>query len=348
MSGSEVNVLANRHRIDEARLDEFLRRNLSGFGGLTGLTQFRGGQSNPTYVIETQHLRYVLRKQPPGDLLPSAHAIDREYRVQRALGSGPVPVPRMLLYGDDPAIIGTPFYVMEHLEGRVFRDPRLPGLAASQRTAVYAAMAKTLADLHATDLLQAQLGDLGRHGGYFARQLRRWTSQYDGLVSTRDPDMDRMIVWLEGKLPASEATTLIHGDYRLENLIYHPGEPRIIGVLDWELTTLGDPLADLAYNCLPYHVSLFTQPGFEGNVPQGIPDEAGYRALYEAAGGQAIDGRNWQYALVFSIFRLAAISAGIYQRSRSGSASSENASRFMEIFRLLVDAGHRIMAGRPA
>jgi aminoglycoside phosphotransferase (APT) family kinase protein len=333
------------HLIDTARLETCLSGAIAGFKGPLQLRQYAGGQSNPTYQLITPQKRYVLRKKPPGKLLESAHAIDREYRIMAALDPLGLPVAKPRVYCDDASIIGTPFYVMDHLDGRVFRDPRLPDLSAEERSAIYRDMVEVLAKLHAVDPEKAGLGDYGRIGGYAERQLKRWTGQYRDSGLTDIASMEFLIEWLPAHLPSEPETTIAHGDFRLENLVIHATEPRVIGILDWELSTLGDPLADLAYNCMVYRMSIPMQPGFEGRVPDGIPSEADYVETYRALTGRSVGPEAWRFYMAFSLFRLAAISAGIYIRGKRGSATSSDAHEFLDHARTIADAGARAARG---
>ncbi|MBV8535556.1 MAG: phosphotransferase family protein, partial [Alphaproteobacteria bacterium] len=285
MSGAEDLIpVREAHRFDEARLATYLREHLPGCGGALTVRQFQGGQSNPTFLIEADGRRWVLRKKPPGKLLPSAHMVEREYRVIRALADTGVPVPTARVLCEDSGIIGTAFYVMDHVEGRVFTDPTLPGLTPAARSGVYRAMAETLARLHAVDWRAVGLADYGRPENYIARQIARWSKQYEASKTGDIRAMDRLTEWLPSHIPVREETTLAHGDYRLGNLIFHPDEPRVVAVLDWELSTLGHPLADLGYNCMLYHLpaDLPTVRGFGDTdlAALGIPDERQYVAIY--------------------------------------------------------------------
>jgi len=333
------------HAIDGEQLAAYLARAVDGFAGPLEIRQYAGGQSNPTYQLITPSRRYVLRKKPPGTLLASAHAIDREYRIMAALHPRGLPVARPHVYCDDAAVIGTPFYVMDHLDGRVFRDPRLPDLAPGERSAIYRDMVEVLARLHAVDPAGAGLGDFGRIGGYAERQIKRWTGQYRESGLTDVEPMDFLMEWLPAHLPAAPETTIAHGDYRLENLVFHATEPRVIGILDWELSTLGDPLADLAYNCMVYRMSIPMQPGFEGRVPDGIPSEADYVDQYRVLTGRSVGEDSWRFYMAFSLFRLAAISAGIYIRGKRGSATSSDAHEFLGHARTIAEAGVRAARG---
>ena len=290
--------------------------------------QFQGGASNPTFLLTTQGasgpLRYVLRKKPPGVLLASAHQVDREYRIMKALGGTGVPVPVMRVLCDDADIIGTSFYVMDYLEGRVFREATLPDQTPAERAAIYDELNATLAKLHQVDYEAVGLGDYGRPSGYFERQVSRWTQQYRGAETEPCPAMEELISILPARLPKDPSVSIAHGDYRLENVMFHPTEPRLIAVLDWELSTIGHPLADVGYNCFMWHND---SPGWGSLLgvdfaATGIPTEADYVSAYCRRTGRAgIDDLNFYIA--FGAFRLASISQGVYRRVLSGSVASE-------------------------
>lgn len=318
-----VPVLA-QHRFDEARLAAYLAGRVPG-GGALRVRQFQGGQSNPTFSIQTDSGRLVLRKKPPGPLLPSAHAVDREVRVLRALEGSAVPVPRVLLFCEDESVIGTPFYVMEHVAGRVFTDRTLPGCEPAERAAIYGDMVRVLAALHEVDWRAAGLEGFGKPQGYVARQVRRWTGQYLDSKVEDCPEMDRLAAWLAALPPPADEAAIAHGDYRLGNLVLHPTEPRVVAVLDWELATLGHPLADLAYNCLVYHLPAAAdglEPGAAAAL--GLPTEAEYVAAYcERTGRDGAPGL--EALIVFSMFRLAAILVGVLRRALDGNAADAGA-----------------------
>lgn len=313
------------HHFDEAALAEYLARHLSGFRGPLGLRQFEGGQSNPTFLLEAASGRYVLRKKPPGHLLPSAHQIEREYRIMTALASSGVPVPPTRLLCRDEAPLGTPFFVMDFVPGRVFRHPRLPGVTPGDRRAMYDDMVNVLARLHGVSVEAVGLGDFGRPGNYYARQIDRWSRQYLAAQTDALPAMDQLMAWLPAHVPEDDETTIVHGDFRVENLLFHPTEPRIVAVVDWELSTLGHPLADLAYNCLTWHLS----PELLGRADtaaddSGMPDEQTYVAAYCRRTGRTVGG-HWPFYLAFSMFRLASILQGVYARGLQGNAASTHA-----------------------
>ena len=309
-----------------AKLDGYLRGAL-GVHGEMRIEQVAGGQSNPTYYVTYDDRRLVLRKQP-AQVLPSAHAVDREYRVLRALAHSGVPVPPAILYCDDRSVVGTHFYVMERLDGRVLSDVTLPGLEPAERAAMYDAMVETLAALHALDPAAVGLADFGKPGNYFARQIGRWTKQWE-LSRTRDvPDLDLLAAWLPANIPQGDETRIAHGDYRLGNLLFHPTEPRVIGVLDWELSTLGHPLADVAYNCIAWHMGtgdLGPARGLMGLdlASLGIPSEHAYVARYCALTGREPIGA---FHLAFALFRSAVIFEGIAARAQSGHAVAADAA----------------------
>jgi aminoglycoside phosphotransferase (APT) family kinase protein len=328
MSDVEVTAVRAGHEFDIDRLSAYLAKHLEGFRPPLRVRQFRGGQSNPTFLLEAGDARYVLRKKPNGDLLPSAHMIEREYRITHALSTTGVPVVRQRLLCEDAGIVGTPFYVMDFVAGRVFRDPALPGMAPAERRAVYNAMCDAMARLHAVDYRAIGLETFGKSSGYLARQIALWTKQYQTTKADPIPAMDELIAWLPANQPKDERTTIAHGDFRLENLMFHPTEPRVLGILDWELATLGHPLADLAYNCMIWHLGPDTPNlgGLAGRDLQasGIPSEAEYLARYAASAGLARI-EDYPFFLAFAFFRFAAIAQGIMFRFLAGNASAPNA-----------------------
>jgi len=306
-----------------------------------------GGQSNPTYLVDDGTQRFVLRKKPPGALLASAHAIDREYRVMSALEGSDVPVPRMLGYCDDTSIVGTPFYLMEFLVGRVLMDPSLPGMQPDERGAVYREMNRVVAALHRIDFRTKGLGDYGKPGRYVARQIDRWSHQCRESVLAVPPALGQLMAWLPQNVPADEETTLVHGDYRLDNLVFHPTEPRVIGVLDWELSTLGHPLADFSYHCMSWHIVPAGGHGARGiggldHAALGIPSERDYVRRYcERTGRGNPDAvmADWNFYLAYNLFRAAGIAQGIMKRVQDGTAASLHAVEAGKKARPMAESG---------
>ena len=317
---------AERDDLPLGRLERWMRDHLDGFRGPLAAERFEGGQSNPTYKLVAATGTYVLRRRPFGDLLPSAHAVDREYRVMRALAHTAVPVPRVYTLCEDDAIVGSTFYVMEFLDGRVFWDQRLPGLTPAERRAVFDSMNAVIAALHSVSYIAVALGEFGRSGNYMARQLRRWSMQYKASATESQPAMDSLIEWLQRHLPPEGEVRIVHGDYRMDNLIFHKTEPRVIGVLDWELSTIGDPLADFAYHAMSWRVTPELFRGLAGIdfAGLGIPREEEYVANYcrRTGCGPIAD---WDFYIVYSLFRLAAIMQGIAKRAIIGTAASQEA-----------------------
>jgi aminoglycoside phosphotransferase (APT) family kinase protein len=317
-------VRAN-NRFDPERLRAWLAPRIDGLIGPLVIRQFTRGASNPTFLITAgDGRRFVLRKKPPGQLLASAHQVDREFRVMSALGATGFPVPAMRVLCEDEAVLGQAFYVMDFLEGRIFRDARMPGLERAQRAALYDDLNATLARLHQVDWRAAGLADYGRPGNYFERQVGRWTRQYRGAETEVIADMERLVAALPARIPADDTVTIAHGDYRPENVMFHLTEPRVIAVLDWELSTLGHPLADLAYNCILYHSVSESWGTFAGLdlAAAGIPSESDYVAAYCARTGRAgIEG--FDFYLAFSLFRLASIGQGVFKRNLDGIGNAE-------------------------
>jgi aminoglycoside phosphotransferase (APT) family kinase protein len=317
--------------IDPGRLERYLRGAIPGFAGPVRVEKFAGGQSNPTYRVETPERRYVLRRKPPGQLLASAHAVDREFRVQQALGRVPgFPVARMHAYCDDPEVIGTPFYVMDHVEGRVFWDATLPEVPRDERRRYYESMVGAIAALHGLDYAALGLGDFGRPGDYFSRQISRWSRQYlEDRDAGRVEAMDRLIEWLPRHIPAGQDASIVHGDFRCDNIIFHPEEPRVLAILDWELSTIGHPLADFGYHLLAWRMPPLGVTGMLGRdlAALGIPAEEEYVAMYcERTGRAGIPGLDFYAA--FNMFRLAAIFHGIRGRMLRGNAVSARAREY--------------------
>ncbi len=342
-----VGEIRANHRFDIARLDAWCRANVEDFGEGLEVRQFQGGASNPTFLLTTNGAggprRYVMRKKPPGMLLASAHQVEREYRVMKALGTVGFPVPVMRALCEDPEVIGTNFYVMDFMAGRIFRDAQLPGMTPAERAAIYDDLNATLARLHAVDYEAIGLGDYGRPGNYFERQIGRWIKQYRGAETHLIPSMEKLIEALPGRIPADDSVAIAHGDYRPENMMYHPTEPRIIAVLDWELSTLGHPLADLAYNCIIYHSESVTFGSLLGVdfKATGIPTEAEYVAAYCRRTGRVIE--DWNFYLAFSMFRLASIGQGVLKRNLDGIGAGDAAEIDMSGKNPLADTAWRIL-----
>ncbi len=315
---------------DARTLDAWLSAHVAGFRAPSAARKFASGQSNPTYLIEAPSGRYVLRRKPPGKLLKSAHMIEREFRVLRALEGSGFPAPRALALCEDDGVIGTTFYVMTYVEGRIFWDPALPELAREDRSPVYDAMNEGLARLHGIDVAAAGLSDFGKPGSYFARQLRRWSEQYRSSETIRIDDMDRLIDWLGERVPVDDGRiALVHGDWRIDNMIFDARAPRLAAVLDWELSTLGHPFADLAYQCMYWRMpNALRGLGGIDRAAQGIPTEAEFVAAYcRRAGLESVP--DWTFLIAFSFFRIIAIAQGVYKRSLDGNASNPEKARQM-------------------
>ena len=316
------------HTLDVEKLSDYLTQQLDEFTGIKKSKKFNTGQSNPTYLLETAEKKYVLRKKPPGELLPSAHAVDREYRIIKALEETKVPVPRTVFLCNDESIIGTIFYVMEFVDGRIFWDPTLPEIDENKRMKVYEETVHIMAELHKIDVEKSGLLDFGKPGNYFERQVGRWIKQYRAAETESYPEIETLIAWLEKTMPDDDGLiSIVHGDYRLYNMIFDHREERMLALLDWELSTIGHPYADLAYQCMNWHIpQIGITPGLAGiNLEKlGIPSEDDYVSNYCSKMG--INGiPNWSFYLAFGFFRLAGIAQGVYKRSIQGNASADNA-----------------------
>ncbi|MGE5165111.1 MAG: phosphotransferase family protein [Sphingobacteriales bacterium] len=329
-------------RLDLANLQSYLTAHVTGFAGPLAVRQFKGGQSNPTYLLETPQRHYVLRRKPPGKLLPSAHAVDREYRVIRALHAQGFPVAEPLAYCADESVAGTPFYVMNFVDGRVFWEPQMPGADPAERAAVYDSMNATIAQLHSFDPDKIGVADFGKGGNYVARQVKRWSKQYRASETEKIDAMERLIDWLPKHIPAGGPVRLVHGDYRLDNLIVAREQPKIIAVLDWELSTLGDPLADFSYHLMTWHMPHSGSAAGTATLighdlrPLGIPSMSDYVDAYVARTG--LDPRpHLPVYLAYNFFRIAAILQGIIGRVRDGTATSEFAPGKAGMIRPLAD-----------
>jgi aminoglycoside phosphotransferase (APT) family kinase protein len=323
---AKLTPVREAHRFDEAALAQYLKAELDGFCEPFSILQFEGGQSNPTFLLNCGDRKYVLRKKPPGKLLPSAHQVDREYRVMKALEHTEVPVPRMYLLCEDEKMIGTTFFVMEYVEGRLFANVILPGLSAEERRAIYFEIIRVLAALHSVDYAALGLSDFGKPGNYFARQIGRWSKQYVAAQTDDIPSMEKLMAYLPQNVPEDDTACIAHGDIRLENMLFHPNEPKMLALLDWELSTLGHPLGDLAYSCGPYYFGMAGNPSLVGicGPETGIPTESEFVAEYcRRTGRTGIP--NWSFYMAFAFFRLASILQGVYKRGLMGTASSTQA-----------------------
>lgn len=310
----------------EPALENYLRQQIAGLAGPMRMERIAGGQSNPTYFVDFGNRHLVMRKQPPGKLLPSAHAVDREHRVMSALAGTGVPVPPMVLFCADANIIGTPFYVMERVEGRIFHDCTLPGIKPAERREMYRAMAQTLASLHTVDIAAAGLGDYGKSGNYFARQIARWSKQWELSRTRDDQNVERLIAWLPLNVPSDDMTSLVHGDYRIGNLMFHPAGPDVAAVLDWELSTLGHPLADVAHTAIAWLTAADEYGGLIGvDIDAlGIPPLDQFIDDYNAVAGTPLTLTNFHKA--FALFRWTIIFEGIAARAKAGNAAAGNAA----------------------
>jgi aminoglycoside phosphotransferase (APT) family kinase protein len=330
--------------LDAARLAAFIRERVGPFDGALALRRIEGGQSNPTWIVDVDgRSRWVMRAKPPGVLLPSAHAIEREFRVMRSLEGTAVPVPRARVLCDDPQVLGSAFYLMDFVEGRILGDQTLPGLSVEERRAIYDDINRVIAALHRVDAETVGLADFGRPGNYVQRQIERWTRQYRAAETRRIDAMERLIEWLPAHVPPPLGHGIVHGDYRLDNLVLHPTEPRIVAVLDWELSTLGDPLVDFAYHCLTWRIPLGTRRTLAGVdlAPLGIPAEAEHLAAYCRRSGidAATAAARWPGDLALNMFRLAAIQQGIARRAADGNAANSRAVAAGERAQATAEAG---------
>lgn len=325
---------------DEGALAGYLEEHVEGFRGPLTVAKFAGGQSNPTFLLQAETGKYVLRRKPPGELLKSAHAVDREFRVMSALANSEVPVAKAYHLCEDAAVIGSMFYLMEYIDGRVLWDPALPGMAPTERKAIYREMNRVLAALHSVDIDAVGLSDYGKPGNYFERQIGRWSKQYRAAETETIEGMEHLMDWLPNNLPADDGKVcLAHGDFRLDNMMFHPTDPRVLALVDWELSTLGHPFADLAYQCMQLrmpHESVMSGLGDIDRDAFGIPSEEAYVAEY--CERMQIDGiPNWNFYLAFSFFRLASILQGVKKRSLEGNASSQKAMEMGALTRPLAE-----------
>lgn len=329
-------AVSEQHAFDTDALTSWMKQHVEGFEGPVQVEMFKGGQSNPTYKLLTPRKSYVMRSKPGpvAKLLPSAHAIEREYRVMKGLAGTDVPVPHMYALCEDESIIGRAFYIMEFMEGRVLWDQSLPGMTPEQRADIYDEMNRVIAALHKVKFAERGLADYGKSGNYFERQIGRWSKQYVASITQPIPEMDKLMEWLPAHMPASardeSRVSIVHGDYRLDNLMFHPTEPRVIAVLDWELSTLGHPLADFSYHCMSWHIPASLGRGIAGLdiAALGIPSEQDYIQRYcQRTGIEDVAAlqRDWNFYLAYNMFRIAAILQGIAKRVEAGTASSAQA-----------------------
>jgi len=327
MDATAVTEVREAHTIDQGRLAEYLTEALPETQGSMKLSQFAYGQSNPTYVVGFDDVEYVLRKQPPGELLPSAHQVDREFRVQKALSEAGYPVAKQFLYSDNREIVGTPFYVMERMQGRVFKDTSLPGCSPEHRAEMYKSLAETLAQLHTFSPAELGLEDFGRPGDWYRRQFKRWSRNFFETQTQAMPAMQPLMEWLDAHMPEDSETRIAHGDYRMGNVMFHPTEPRVVAVFDWEISTLGHPLGDLAYCAILYGTNpqqFFGLEGLDSNA-LGIPTFEEFNSIYCEAAGRS-DGGLTNAHMAHAFFRFAAILDGVRARGLAGNAASTDAA----------------------
>ena len=339
------------HRFDIGRLDAYLREHVEGFAGPLEVSQFKGGQSNPTYLLESPSGQYVLRRKPPGHLLASAHAVEREFRVIGGLHRAGFPVPKPYLMCEDEHVVGTAFFIMGFVPGRIFWDLDLPGLEPAERRAIYDNVNETIARLHTIDYAEIGLSDFGRPGNYFARQISRWSRQYAASEIGTIDAMNCLIDWLPQHIPDEDSTTIVHGDYRLDNLVIHPSEPRVIAVLDWELSTIGHPLADFTYHLMAWQtpdIGIGSSGLRDRDLDAlGIPQQEDYVAQYCERTGRDAGIPNRAFYSAYNFFRIAAILQGIAGRVRDGTAASAQAERAGKAVQPLAEMGwqHALRAG---
>lgn len=345
MSGEQLTQVREAHKIDEQKLADYLGKHIEGFEPSMTVQQFEGGQSNPTYLLTSAGKRYVLRKKPPGKLLKSAHMVEREYRIMHALKDSPCPVPTMHVLCEDESIIGTTFFVMDYVEGRLIKDATLPGMDKKEQREIYMEMNRVLAALHSIKPEDYGLQDYGKPGNYFERQIGRWTQQYLAAKTHEIDSMENLMTWLPKHMPDDNTSGIVHGDYLLNNMMFDNQENKILAVFDWELSTLGHPLADLSYNCMPYYLNTTGAP-LKDLKDTGIPSEQEYLERYcENTGRSSID--NWNFYLAFSFFRYASIIQGVYKRGLDGNASSEQAKTLGEFAETVGNIAWERAQGKP-
>ena len=343
-SPAETIDVPQRHRFDTAALSRYMQRHVEGFVPPLRVRQFAGGVSNPTYFIEGATRRYVLRKKPAGELQASAHAVDREYRVMTALGQTDVPVARTICLCEDEAVIGQAFYLMDYVAGRVIRDPAIPGASPAERTAIYRSLAETQARLHRVDHVAIGLADYGRPGNYFQRQIARWSRQYEDAKTRDVRELAQLKEWLLARIPAREESAISHGDFRIENMIMHPVEPRVVAILDWELSTIGHPLADLGSSVAFYYLAPGTPTGFREPLDLAAAGIIGVdEFVQEYCRHRGLEGiPNFNFFVIFALFRLASSMAGIAKRGATGIASSPDAARWGDYIEPTAEVAWRL------
>jgi len=344
--------VAERQKVDLGALSDYMHKHVDGFTGDLQIEQFKRGQSNPTFMLTAGSQRYVLRTKPApaAKLLPSAHAIEREFRVMDALSKAGFPAARQYALCEDEAVIGRAFYIMEFMDGRVLWDQSMPNMSNAERAAHYDEMNRVIAQLHTIDYKAIGLETYGKPGNYFGRQIDRWTRQYKASETEHIPAMEHLIEWLPQHIPAGEQTTIVHGDYRLDNMIFHPTEPRILAVLDWELSTLGHPLADFSYHCMSWHIVPGLFRGIAGLDLKslGIPTEEDYLAKYSERTGIAIHKEDFRFYLAYNMFRMAGILQGIMKRYQDGTAASEQALKNGQAARPMAEMGWEFASGKKS
>ncbi len=342
--------VAERQKVDLGALSDYMHKHVAGFSGDLQIQQFKGGQSNPTFMLTAGSQRYVLRTKPApaAKLLPSAHAIEREFRVMDALSKAGFPAAHQYALCEDEEVIGRAFYIMEFMDGRVLWDQSMPDMSNAERAAHYDEMNRVIAQLHTIDYKAIGLETYGKPGNYFGRQIDRWTRQYKASETEHIPAMEHLIEWLPQHIPAGEQTTIVHGDYRLDNMIFHPTEPRILAVLDWELSTLGHPLADFSYHCMSWHIVPGLFRGIAGLDLKslGIPSEEDYLAKYSERTGIAIHKEDFRFYLAYNMFRMAGILQGIMKRYQDGTAASEQALKNGQAARPMAEMGWEFASGK--
>jgi aminoglycoside phosphotransferase (APT) family kinase protein len=344
--------VAERQKVDLGALSDYMHKHVAGFSGDLQIQQFKGGQSNPTFMLTAGSQRYVLRTKPApaAKLLPSAHAIEREFRVMDALSKAGFPAAHQYALCEDEAVIGRAFYIMEFMDGRVLWDQSMPNMSNAERAAHYDEMNRVIAQLHTIDYKAIGLETYGKPGNYFGRQIDRWTRQYKASETEHIPAMEHLIEWLPQHIPAGEQTTIVHGDYRLDNMIFHPTKPRILAVLDWELSTLGHPLADFSYHCMSWHIVPGLFRGIAGLDLKslGIPTEEDYLARYSERTGIAIHKEDFRFYLAYNMFRMAGILQGIMKRYQDGTAASEQALKNGQAARPMAEMGWEFASGKKS